>query len=150
MGNLVELSCRGQVAPEWLFHNDACMFGQVRRAETLDDRLEERWRNSKIKRRSPRFTERLFDGYECARGFIVSTHILEQRQKTFERLFVIDSTRTLNTVRHPIVQALHTPLWKCDADNWNLQGPSLYHCIEGRKDHFVGQITRHTEDHQRI
>src|ERR1035438_5096307 len=91
MGDLVEFSCRGQVAPEWLFHNDACMLGQVRRAETLDDRLEERWRNSQIMRRSPRVTERLFDGYECARGFIVPTHILEQRQKTFERLFVINS-----------------------------------------------------------
>ena len=67
MGDLVEFSCRGQVAPERLFHNDACMLGQVRRAETLDDRLEERWRNSQIMRRSSRVAERLFDGCECAR-----------------------------------------------------------------------------------
>src|ERR1035438_3639474 len=150
MGDLVEFSCRGQVAPEWLFHNDACMLGQVRRAETLDDRLEERRRNSQIMRRSPRVTERLFDGYECARGLIVSTHILEQRQKTFERLFVIDSTRALNTVRHPIVQTRHPPIRKGNADHWNFQGPSLYHCIECRKNHLVGQVARHTEEHQRI
>src|ERR1035438_6429039 len=96
MRDLVELSCRGQVPPEWFFHNDACMLGQVRRAETLDYRLEERRRNSQIMRGSPRVTERLFDGYERAWGFIVSTHILEQRQKTFERLFVIDSPRPFN------------------------------------------------------
>jgi hypothetical protein len=84
MCNLVELSCRGQVAPEWLFHNDACRFGQVRRAETLDDRLEERWRNSKIMRRSPRFSELYRPQDQCP---------LLANRKTYSRIRNRSSTR---------------------------------------------------------
>ena len=64
--------------------------------------------------------------------------------------FVIDSARSLDAVSRTLVQALQTPLWKGDADHRNFECASLYHCIECREDHFVGQIARHAEDHQRI
>jgi hypothetical protein len=65
----VELSRRGQVAPERLLHNYACMIGQARRAESGNDRRKERGRDSQVVRRAARAPQRLLD--LCERALIV-------------------------------------------------------------------------------
>ncbi len=67
-----------------------------------------------------------------------------------KRALVIDSARSLDAVRHPLVQTLQTPLREGDADDRNFERAALRHRIERREDHLVGQIARHAEDHQRI
>ena len=42
MRHLVELSCGGEVAPEWLFDNHARVISQFRSTEAFDHRFEER------------------------------------------------------------------------------------------------------------
>ena len=64
-----------------------------------------------------------------------------------ERTAVIDAPRSLNAVRYAFVQTLHTPLGESDADDRDLEGPSLHHRIECRKSHLVGEIARHAEEH---
>ncbi len=150
MRDLVEFLCGGQVTPKWLFDNDARMLGQLRGAEPANHRLEERRRNGQIMCRTPRVTERLFDRREGFGVLVIAAYILELVKKKSERAFVIDAARPLDAVRHALVQALQTPLRESDADHRNFESASLRHRIECREDHLVGQIARHTENHQRI
>jgi hypothetical protein len=64
-------------------------------------------------------------------------------------MLIVDSSRTLDTVSHAPVQSNQTPLWEGDTDDWNLESTALHHRIERGKYLLVGQIARHTEDHQR-
>ena len=148
--NLVELPRGGQVASEWLFDNDARMLGQIRGTESFDHRLKERGRDSEVVRRAPSATQRLFYRRERARVFIVPTHVPEQGQKMVEGTLVIDPARSLYAVRHALVQTRQTPLREGDADHRDLEGSSFHHRIERREDHLVGEIARHTEEHQRV
>ena len=146
----VELPRGGQVASERLFDNDARMLGQVRGAEPFDHRLEERGRDGEVVRRAPSATQRLFYRRERARVVIVPAHVPEQGQKMVEGALVIDPARSLDAVRHAFVQTRQTPLREGDADDRDLQGASFRHRIECREDHLVGEIARHTEEHQRV
>jgi hypothetical protein len=65
-----------------------------------------------------------------------------------EGSLVIDSARSLETVCNAFVQLPQTPLRERDADDRNLEVTSFHHRIERREDHLVGQITRHSEEHQ--
>ena len=147
---LVELPRGGQVASERLFDNDARMLGQVRGAESFDHRLEERGRDSEVVRRAPSAAQRLFYRRERVRIFIIPAHILEQGQKMVEGTLVIDPARALDAVRHAFVQTRQTPLREGDADYRDLEGAAFHHRIERREDHLVGEIARHTEEHQRV
>ena len=146
----VELPRRGQVASERLFDDDARMLGQVRGTEPFDHRLEERGRDGEIVRRAPSATQRLFDRRERARVIVVPAHVPESGQKMVEGTLVIDPARSLDAVRHAFAQTRQTPLREGDADDRGLQGTSFRHRIERREDHLVGEIARHTEEHQRV
>src|SRR5579872_5791779 len=63
---------------------------------------------------------------------------------------VVDPSRLLDAVRHAFLQSLQRPLRKCDADDRNVEVSTFHHRIESGKDHFVGEITRHTVDHKSI
>ena len=146
----VELPRGGQVASERLFDDDARMIGQVRGAEPCDHRREERGRDGEVVRRAPSATQRLFYRRERARVVIVPAHVPEQGQKMVEGALVIDPARSLDAVLHAIAQMRQTPLRGGDADDRDLQGASFRHRIERREDHLVGEIARHTEEHQRV
>src|ERR1035441_3843005 len=98
MRDLVELPRGSQVASEWLFDNDTRMLGQLRGAKPSNHRFEERGRNSEIVRRPSCLAQRIFDRGERGWIFIVSAHILEQREKMLQCAFVIDSARSLDAV----------------------------------------------------
>ena len=138
----VEFSCGGQVASEGLFDNDTRMLSQLRDAKPSNHRLKKRGRNSEIVRRPPCLAQRIFDRCECAWVFVISAHILEQREK-----LIVDSTRTPDAVRHTLVQSNQTPFWKCDADDRNLKRAALDHRIERGKYLLMGKITRYTKNH---
>ena len=63
---------------------------------------------------------------------------------------VIDPARSLYAVGHAFAQTLQTPLRKGDSDYWDLEGTLFRHRIECREDHLVGEIARHTEEHERV
>src|SRR5580658_7107484 len=126
------------------------MLGQLRGAETSDHRLKQRRRDCQIVRRPPGVAQCLFKSCEGIWGLIVSTYILEERQEVFERALVIHSARSLDAVRDPLVQALHTQLREGDADYGNFERASLDHRIKCREDHLMGQVARHPEEHQRV
>ena len=67
-----------------------------------------------------------------------------------EGTLVIDPARSLYAVRHAFVQTRHTPLREGDADHRDLEGTSFRHRIERREDHLMGEIARHTKEHQRV
>src|ERR1039458_2876646 len=67
-----------------------------------------------------------------------------------EGSLVIDPARSLDAVRHALVQTRQTPLGEGDADDRDFKVTSLHHGIECREDHLVGEIARHTEEHQRV
>ena len=146
----VELPRGGQVASERLFDDDARMLGQVRGAEPFDHRLEERGRDGEVVRRAPGAAQRLFYRRERVRVVIIATHVPEPGQKMVEGALVIDPARSLDAVRHAFAQTRQTPLREGDADDRDLQGASFRHRIERREDHLVGEIARHTEEHQRV
>ena len=66
------------------------MIGQVRGAESFDDRLEERGRDGEIVRRAPSATQRLFYLRERVPVVIVPAHVTELGQKMMERALVTD------------------------------------------------------------
>ena len=123
---------------------------KLRGAKPFDHRLEERGRDGQVVRRAPSATQLLFYRRERARVFIIPTHVLEQGQKMAEGALVIDPARSLDAVRHAFVQTLQTPLREGDADYRDLEVASFHHRIERREDHLVGEIARHTEEHQRV
>jgi hypothetical protein len=47
----------------------------------------------------------------------------------------------------PIAQTRQTPLWEGDANYRDLEVAAFRHRIECRKDHHVGEIAGHTEEH---
>ena len=147
MRNFVEILCRGQVAPEWLFDNDPRIPGQIRSAEPLNHRFEHGWRYRQVVRRPLRATQCLLDRRERGRIFVVAAHILEQGEKLLECAFVIDSTRSLNAVRHALMQTRHAPFGKGNANHRNLESALLHHGIERWEDHLVSQVTRHAEEY---
>jgi hypothetical protein len=67
-----------------------------------------------------------------------------------ESALVIDSSRSLDAVRHAFVKTFQAPFREGDPDHRDLKVPSLCHCIECREDHLVGKITGYTEEHQCI
>ncbi len=146
----VELSRGRQVAPERLFDDDARPVGQTRSPKPLDDRREERGRDGEVVRRALSTTQRLFYRRERVPVIIVALYIPEQGQKVLERAPVIDPTRLCDALRHTCLQLRQTPLRGGDTDHRNPQCASFCHCIERREDLLVGEITRHTEEYQRI
>jgi hypothetical protein len=89
-------------------------------------------------------------GLERFRVFVVSTDILEKRQKMPEGTPVIDASRALYAIRDTLVQTLQTPLGKSDTDDWDVEHASFCHRIKCRKDHLVGEVARHTEKYEGI
>ncbi len=67
-----------------------------------------------------------------------------------EGTLVIDPARSLYAVGHAFAKTRQTPLRESDADYRHLEGTSFRHRIECREDHLVGEIARHTEEHQRV
>ena len=67
-----------------------------------------------------------------------------------EDAVVIDPARSLDAVLHAIAQMRQTPLRRSHSDDRDLQIASPGYRIEGREDHLVGEIARHTEEHQRV
>jgi hypothetical protein len=67
-----------------------------------------------------------------------------------KRPLVIDPTRSLYAICHAFPQTRQTPFREGDTDYRDFEGTSFRHCIECGKDHFVGEIARHTEEHKRI
>src|SRR6185437_12919987 len=126
------------------------MLGQVCCTESFDNHLKQRRRNSEVVRGAPGSAERLLYRRERVRVFIIPTYVLEQGQKTVERAPVIDSPRSLYAVRHALAQTRETPIWEGDTDYRDFQCISFHHRIERREDHLVGEIARHTEEHQRV
>src|ERR1019366_8547655 len=124
--------------------------GQVRGTEPFDHCLEERRRDGEVVRRAPSVTQRLPYRRERALVIIIPTHVLELGQKMVEGALVIDPARSLYAVRHAFAQTRQIPLREGDADYRDLQGASFSHRIESGKDHLVGEISRHTEEHQRV
>ena len=106
----IELSRRGQVAPERLFHDDACMIGQVGGAEPCDHRRKERGRDGEVVSRAASATQRLVDLRERAPVVIVAAHVTEQGQKMVQGMLVIDPARSLDAVLHAIAQIRQAPL----------------------------------------
>ena len=116
----------------------------------FDHRLEERGGDGQVVCGVRGATQLLFDRRECARVVIIPTHVLEQGQKMAEGPLVIDPARSLDAVGNAFVQLRQTPLGEGDADDRDLEITSLHHGIERREDHLVGEIARHTEEHQRV
>ena len=67
-----------------------------------------------------------------------------------EGALVINPARSLDAVFHAIAQMRQIPFREGHSDDRNLQIPSFRHRIERREDHLVGEIARHTEEHQRV
>ena len=67
-----------------------------------------------------------------------------------EGTLVIDPAGPLQAVGHAFLQTVQTPLRERDADDRNFEVTTFHHRIERREDHLVGEITRHTEKHQRV
>jgi hypothetical protein len=63
---------------------------------------------------------------------------------------VINPARSLYAVGHAFAQTLQTPLREGDSDYWDLGGTLFRHRIECREYHLVGEIARHTEEHERV
>ena len=148
--DVVELPRGRQIAPERLFDNDARMLGQVRGTEPFDNCLEERGRDGEVVRRAPSVTQRLAYRRERVRVIIIPTDVLELGEKVVEGALVIDLARSLYAVRHAFAQTRQTPLREGDTDYRDLQGAPFRHRIESGEDHLVGEIARHTEEHQRV
>ncbi len=68
----------------------------------------------------------------------------------FECIPVIDLAGLHDAACHLLAQLLRTPLPSGNADHGEIKGTPSGHRIECRKDHFVGKITRHAKDYQRI
>lgn len=63
---------------------------------------------------------------------------------------VIDAARSLDAVLHAFAQLRETPFRGGDADDRDVENTSLRHRVERREAHLVGEIPRHTEEHQRV
>ena len=66
-----------------------------------------------------------------------------------EGTLVVDAARSPDAVRHARAQPGQTPFRRGDADDGNVERPSLRHRIERREDHLVREIARDAEEHQR-
>ena len=86
----VERPCRGQVAPERLFDDDARLVGQARGAESLDDRGEQRRRDGEVVRRAPRAGQRLLQRGEGARIVVVALDVAQQGEQVAQGAAVVD------------------------------------------------------------
>jgi len=147
MRNFVQFARRGQIASKGLFYDHARVFGEFSGAEAFDHGLKKRGWNCQIVRRSPRLTEHIFDRCKRAGVFIVTTYILEQRERCCNaRLLSIPPDRFMLSVTRVCKRSmLH--LGKATPMTGTLRAPFFYHCIECREDHLVGQIACRTEDH---
>jgi hypothetical protein len=67
-----------------------------------------------------------------------------------KRTLIIDSAGSFYAVRRASVQPLKAPLGKSDADDRDLEGSTLYHCIECGEDHLVREIAGRAKDYKSI
>src|ERR1022692_1718883 len=126
------------------------MRGQVRSTESIDHHLEERGRDSEVVRRAPGPAQSALYRRERLRIIIIPAHVLEQGQKMMKGRLAVDPARPFYAFRHALVQTGQAPLREGDADYRDLKGAALHHRIKRRKDHLVGEIARHPEEHQRV
>ena len=148
--DVVELPRGGQVASERLLDDDARMLGQVRGTEPFDHRLEERGWDGEVVRRAQSASQRLLDRRERAPVVIVPAHVTEQGHQAVQGGLIIDPARSHHAVLHAIAQIRQTPFRGGDADDRDVQCAAFRQRIERRDDHLVGEIARHTEQHQRV
>ena len=146
----VELPRRSQVASERLFDDDARLIGQARRAEPFDHRGEQRGRDGEVMRRTPGIAQRLLERFERTRIVVIAAHILEQGKKVVEGVPVIDLAGLPDAVRRLFAQLRQAPFRGGDAHHRHIEHAALGHRVERRKDHLVGEVAGHAEDHQRI
>ncbi len=101
-------------------------------------------------RRAPGIAQRLPERFERVQVVVITAHILEQGNQVLEGAPVIDLAGLLDTVRHLFAHLRQVPLRGGDAYHRHVEGAALGHRVERRKDHFVGEVASHAEDHQRI
>src|SRR5580700_9760149 len=94
--------------------------------------------------------QRRLDRGKRRRILVIAAHILQVRQKLLQRVAVIDPSSPLDAVRRALLQPLQTPLRKSHADHRDIERALFGQRVQGREDHLVGKIARHSEHHQRV
>ena len=82
---------------------------------------------------------------------IVAEYILESVREPLEHHLVnVAVAESFNSIAGPTDEIVERHILPRDANNRNLQRPSLFHGIERRKYFPMRKVSRHTEDDQRI
>ena len=115
----------------------------------LHDRREQRRRNGKVERRSPRGSERLADGLERGGIIVVTVHVAQQSAQ-FLKCRPVKSAVLLKAVLCPGLELAGIPARFGHANDRHVEIPSLQHRLERREDFLVSQVARGAEKNKGI
>src|SRR6187549_2524340 len=140
---------RGEVAAEWLFDNNASIFGASRFGQTFCNRCEHARGDSEIMQRPSRVGERLAQTFVCGLIVVIAVDVLKTRSKFSESIH-LESAVLLDAVAGPLLQLIQGPARLRDSDDRHIHVAMPDHCLQRRKDLLVRQISGSPEENKRI
>src|SRR5262245_17125956 len=147
--NSVKFLRRCEIVSERLFHDDPRTPAAIRFRQMFNDGFKQNRRNCEVMRRAFRVFKFFPQRRERLWILIVAIHVPEQTDQLFESSG-IDAAVFFQAIFGTSTKLIEIPSRLGDANDGNVEVPSLYHPLQGREDFLVRKVAGSAEEYERI